>query len=370
MVDDEAIGKKMELYKAYFRILPQDAEALTLLREVAEQEADTFMDFFYKHILAFSENRRLFPDADTIARAREEQRKSFLSRFQGVWDEEYFRSRLNSGSLHDRIGVEPWQYCGGIALYITEMLPYFQRVMRRLPPAQQERILVAWVKMVLLDIALVWESFYHTREKRLQARLQELQALNHFTAQRMNELIEAKTSLEEQSKQLEVCLRIGGLVLETSHPQEAAYTMLDGLVTAMEVESGELWVVYEGEGRVVMVAHHGLFPTEFRKTTAFRLGEGFPGLAVATGEPIVTQEVARDPRFARQELVEVGLQFFASLPLKAKGRVVGVVSIASRHKVPWDEGKEKLAIALGSLLGRSTLKALLDVQRKKGETFS
>jgi hypothetical protein len=112
----------VERYKAYFRLTSQDLEVVAGFRETADREIDEFLDRFYEHLSSLPENRRFYPDVDTLARARAGQREYFLSLFRGVWDEDTLRSRQDFGRVHDRLLTEPWVLSGMFAYYIAEFM--------------------------------------------------------------------------------------------------------------------------------------------------------------------------------------------------------------------------------------------------------
>lgn len=365
---DEPMMLNRDLLLRYFRISPEDLEALALLREPANQRVDTILDALYGDILSFPETSALYRDAEAVARARQGQRGYFLSLFRGQCDEEYFRARAAIGQSHDRIGVEPWQYCGAVAFYISEMLPQFREALQGLAPVLQVQVMGALVKLLLLDTALVWETFYRARQERLRLRAHEMEALNRFAAQRVNELVDAQTVLERKAGQLRALLEVSHISFQEPQPREAAQRLLDKVVTVMGAEAAELWVVDREAGHLLLVAHHGLYPTEFRQVAAFRLGEGFPGLAAATGEPVVTQDLPTDARFLRREVVREGFRFYAAVPLRAERTVVGVLGVASLRPEEWDDEQARFLEALGKLLGRRTMGLLLqEAHRRQGE---
>ncbi len=60
------------------------------------------------------------------------------------------------------------------------------------------------------------------------------------------------------------------------------------------------------------------------------MGEGIAGRVAQTGEPILVEDISRDPEAARPDLIIAeGLRGFISVPLKAKDKVLGVMNIAS-----------------------------------------
>jgi hypothetical protein len=299
MAGDSTPGELEERYKAYFRLTPQDLEVVAGFREMADREIDEFLDSFYDHLLSFPENRRFFPDADTRARARAGQREYFLSLFNGIWDEDTLRSRQNFGRVHDRILTEPWQLSGMFAFYVAEFMRRLQSASTGRSQADPQQVIESWMKLVLLDLGSMWQAYHESR----QDKVREMEAVQRFASQRVNEVLETRQSLEEQAKRLDALVELGRVNFDEPGPEAAARRVLLKILDVMVVEAGEVWVVdREGDG-VLMVTQYGPFPKEFREITTFKLGEGIPGLVAATGQPIVTQELAEDTRFLRRAVV-------------------------------------------------------------------
>jgi GAF domain-containing protein len=61
------------------------------------------------------------------------------------------------------------------------------------------------------------------------------------------------------------------------------------------------------------------------------LGAGVPGVVAAKGEAAITN-LALDPDFSRQAVIEKGLALWLCAPLRSKDQVVGVMNIADRRK--------------------------------------
>lgn len=76
-------------------------------------------------------------------------------------------------------------------------------------------------------------------------------------------------------------------------------------------------------------AHRGL-SAKYIREMCLAMGEGIAGKVAQTGEPILLEDVSKDPSAAHPDLISTeGLKGFISVPLKAKEKVVGVMNIAS-----------------------------------------
>jgi GAF domain-containing protein len=67
------------------------------------------------------------------------------------------------------------------------------------------------------------------------------------------------------------------------------------------------------------------------------LGEGIAGRVAQTGKPIYVDDIHSDKRFLRPPLPSLESQVMASLPLRAVGRVIGVLTVNGEGSRPFEE---------------------------------
>jgi len=90
------------------------------------------------------------------------------------------------------------------------------------------------------------------------------------------------------------------------------------------------------------------------------IGEGIAGKVAQTGKPILVEDVSKDPRTARPDLVSAeGIKGFISIPLTAKDKVVGVMNVASHTAQVFGADDVSLLNSIGDYLGTTIEKARL-----------
>ncbi|MBN2462488.1 MAG: GAF domain-containing protein [Dehalococcoidia bacterium] len=81
-------------------------------------------------------------------------------------------------------------------------------------------------------------------------------------------------------------------------------------------------------------------------------GEGIAGRVLRTGEPILLEDISKDARVAHKDLIGTeGLKGFASVPLKARDKVVGVINMASHMPGRFREDDLYLLNSMGCQIG-------------------
>jgi signal transduction histidine kinase len=104
---------------------------------------------------------------------------------------------------------------------------------------------------------------------------------------------------------------------------------------------------------------HGL-SAKYAEEMRMSLGEGIAGRVAQTGESILLEDISKDQRTVRPDLVNAeGLKSFISIPLKSREEVVGVMNIASPVVGRFDSDNISLLNSIGDYLGTAIEQARL-----------
>lgn len=133
----------------------------------------------------------------------------------------------------------------------------------------------------------------------------------------------------------------------------------------LEVEGGEIFLREEGAQELRLALHRGDVEEAFSFLDHFRVGEGFIGMVAETGKPMVSNNPKKDMRFLRPSILEAGFQCIAVIPLLAGGKVVGVMSAATRCEQQFDERRLRLLTAIGTWAGMAIENARLNRQARR-----
>ncbi|MGE4357337.1 MAG: GAF domain-containing protein [Candidatus Omnitrophota bacterium] len=83
----------------------------------------------------------------------------------------------------------------------------------------------------------------------------------------------------------------------------------------------------------------------YNRKPNLKVGEGIAGRVAQTGEPIVVPDVRKDPRYINQKIAkEEGLCSLLSVPLKVKGRIIGILNVYTAS--PYSFSKEEIDILM------------------------
>jgi two-component system, NarL family, sensor histidine kinase DevS len=140
---------------------------------------------------------------------------------------------------------------------------------------------------------------------------------------------------------------------------------LDLVMGYLSVEAGEIFLVEDGEQELHLALHRGDFAEAFSSLDRFRTGQGFIGMVAATGKMLVSTNPRQDMRYLRPAVLEAGFQFICCVPLTSGGKVVGVLSAASRRSYELDERQLNMLTAIGTWAGVTIENARLNRQSRR-----
>ena len=140
-------------------------ENLRKAREILEPEFDRMLDTFYARISDEPQLKELFPDDESMARARNAQKNYWLkSLLAGEFTNDHFDRAELIGRAHARVGLTPSWYIGG---YSNMLAQFIQRIAADAAEGGHDAspITEALCKAVLLDLDLVIHSYLEAKDR-------------------------------------------------------------------------------------------------------------------------------------------------------------------------------------------------------------
>ncbi len=150
----------------------------------------------------------------------------------------------------------------------------------------------------------------------------------------MRDVTEA-TRLEEQirkaNQDLSTLNSIARIVSQSLNLDTVLNSALDEVLTVMKGNIGGILLLDEESQTLSYQAYRGLSQEFIQGIARLRVGEGIAGRVAQSGEPIIVDDISKDPRLTRPVVVREELRGFASVPLRSKNKLVGVMNIASHE---------------------------------------
>jgi diguanylate cyclase (GGDEF)-like protein len=183
------------------------------------------------------------------------------------------------------------------------------------------------------------------REVALQRELQEANARLAAHVRELELLVDAAAALSGTLDLPEQLERLGQLACAALDVREWTALLLDG--------EGD----FAGDGpgpvdggdasHLVVEAVAGAAPEALRGMR-FALGEGICGLSALEGRTLHSEDVSSDPRYLHYKGARRGSGSFLSVPLRAKGRTVGVMNLSRGAVAPFTPQDIRLAEAIAA----------------------
>jgi signal transduction histidine kinase len=140
---------------------------------------------------------------------------------------------------------------------------------------------------------------------------------------------------------------------------------LSRVISYLGVEAGEIFLREDGRRELQLAVHRGEAPDAFRDRERLEVGECFIGRVALLGQTLVSTSLGTDIRFLRDAIVKAGFNSIACIPLKARRKVVGVLSVVSREERTFSERELNLLEAIGTWAGTAIENARLHNQARR-----
>ncbi len=191
-LDNEEIARRKE----FLELRETDIERLRGLHQLAAQYANSVIQEFYDHLLAFEEGRAFFKDPAVLERVKIAQKNYFLELTEGTYDQDYIQGRLKIGLAHERINLP-------VKLYLGMYNFYLRAIAKRFLAARKDNAkkafddFISLLKIVFLDLGLAIETYLHQREATI---VMQQEAIRELSARHLRDALEQRANKEIQKE--------------------------------------------------------------------------------------------------------------------------------------------------------------------------
>ncbi len=182
-----------------------------------------------------------------------------------------------------------------------------------------------------------------------------------------------KDQLERQNRKLSILYDIALTVGKSLELKEVLDDVLEKVLAFMRARSGVIYTIDYETLDMVPVTYRNLSEELVTDLTEnkVKLGECMCGsIAQFDREVVILRNASADHRFTRKSAREEGMDFYAGLPIKAKGKVVGVLCVISHSPYDLDEDLLEVLRAATLPIGLAIENALLfETARKEANNL-
>jgi len=206
-------------------------------------------------------------------------------------------------------------------------------------------LLILFLVVALLVLGVVWQ--------RLRMRLRRMERL-----------------VTEQRKELAARDEIAAVAMRSLDLNEILSGALEKTLREIDVEAGGIYLVDEDAGLLRIAAQRGFVPELAAEINDLRVGEGFSGRVIESGEPLVVEDISKDARLSRLKVAQAGLKSLAVVPLTAKGKPLGTLFAVTQGVRKFGDVDVQFLVSSGQQIAAAVENArLFAVVGKRAEQF-
>ncbi len=172
MSDDEVARRK-----AFLDFSDDDVKVLEGVDEIAIRYADSMIEDFYRHLLAFDETRAFFADPELLKHVKNMQKLYFMRLTQGHYDEEYVANRIRIGQVHERVGLPVKSYLGMYCFYLRAVVERLRAEFAE-TPEKAFTVFNSLMKLTFFDMGLAIDTYIASREHTIQGQQEAIRELS------------------------------------------------------------------------------------------------------------------------------------------------------------------------------------------------
>jgi len=171
----------------------------------------------------------------------------------------------------------------------------------------------------------------------------------------------------QETRLLSMISAVGEALSLSDEPQQLINLVLDKLLQVLAIDCCWVQLLDETSNQLMLAAHRGFTPEMIEEIASMKLGQSLTGRVAQSGQPIVIPDISADARHSLVSPNKAGMHSFTAIPLRAKGRILGVLGIASRRRAQPVVEDMELLTAIASQIGVALDKADLYQQIKQRE---
>ena len=193
---------------------------------------------------------------------------------------------------------------------------------------------------------------------------------NLMSAQLQESYTHLEQRVNDRTKELSALNTIATVVSRSLDLDEVLH---DALRTTLEVtglEAGGIYLLDEKTQTLTIAAHDGLTAQHAAEIDSLEVGEGFSGLVIQTGEPLLVEDLSTDRRLTRLVVKEGGFHSAVVLPLVSRDKVLGSSFVMTRGHRTFSEQDIELLTSIGRQIGVAIENArFFEAEQRRAEQF-
>ncbi|MCK6581802.1 MAG: GAF domain-containing sensor histidine kinase [Anaerolineales bacterium] len=184
-------------------------------------------------------------------------------------------------------------------------------------------------------------------------------------ARLIENMMERDAALTRRNVDMNLLNDIASALTSSLDLNEILNKALGLVMNYLKMEAGEIFLLEEDKTTLRMMLHRGEAAEAFWTRNLFQVGEGYPGIVAKIGRPMISTDLAKDESFLRKAVVKAGFRQILSIPLISSESVMGVMSVATRSKAPFEDRSVQMLSAVGAWAGLAIENARLHANARR-----
>ena len=180
-----------------------------------------------------------------------------------------------------------------------------------------------------------------------------------------DELQSRVSDLEGGRGRLIALNEISSIITQSLEMEQILDHAMEKIADVMNVEVVLIFLVNHITDELELLAHRGVSQGFVAAMEGLKVGEGFNGRVVASGEAIVVEDTSHDPRLSREEVRREGLYSQLIVPLRYKDMIIGSLCVAVRQPRQFQPEEIELQTTIGNAIGIAIENARLYGEQKR-----
>ncbi len=200
------------------------------------------------------------------------------------------------------------------------------------------------VVIIIGGLVNLWFERYRREQGHRQEALMKLE-------EAQGQLQSQVSIVESSEKRLEAINAVCAVISQSLELQEVLNIAADKVSEVMELDVALVFLLDEEREELNLKAYWGVSEEFTAGLIGLKVGEGLNGRVAETGEPLLIEDTSRDPRLTREVVRGENIRAQLVVPLKAKGKVVGTLSVARRGLRQFRDEEVELLTTIGRQVG-------------------
>ncbi len=171
--------------------------------------------------------------------------------------------------------------------------------------------------------------------------------------------LESQSELASKTEELTALNNLARAASDSLDLDARMATILDWTVRALRADAGMVFLREDSRAGLRLAAHHGISPDMARKESRLRPGHCLCGEAVGSRQILYAGDVHADQRCTSDVCICEGFRSVACAPLLVKGKLVGLLQLASRQSGHFTPASKDFLAAVSGQAGVSIENARL-----------